>query len=90
MPLDGIWMRAPYLHNGSVPTIEALLVSPKNRPVKFKRGCDTFDSKAIGFTCSEGFEFDTSLKGNSNSGHDYGTSLSIEDKTVLIEYIKSL
>jgi 16S rRNA (cytosine1402-N4)-methyltransferase len=37
MPLDGIWLRAPYLHNGSVPTLRALL-SPSTRPVTFRRG----------------------------------------------------
>ena len=25
MPLDGLWLRAPYLHNGSVPTLRDLL-----------------------------------------------------------------
>ncbi len=32
MPLDGVWLRAPYLHNGSVPTLRDLLNAPEQRP----------------------------------------------------------
>jgi hypothetical protein len=42
-PLDGIWARAPYLHNGSVPTLWDLLLDPAERPVSFYRGYDVFD-----------------------------------------------
>ena len=35
-PLDGIWATAPYLHNGSVPTLHALLAS-SSRPARFTR-----------------------------------------------------
>lgn len=48
VPLDGIWLRAPYLHNGSVPTLEALL-SPETRPSEFYRGCDLYDTQGVGF-----------------------------------------
>ena len=34
-PLDGIWARAPYLHNGSVPSLAALLQPPAERPKTF-------------------------------------------------------
>ncbi len=46
MPLDGVWLRAPYLHNGSVPTIRDLLEKPENRPSVFWRGYDVYDYKA--------------------------------------------
>ena len=42
MPLDGVWLRAPYLHNGSVPTLRALLF-PEERPAVFYRGYDVYD-----------------------------------------------
>lgn len=90
MPLDGIWMRAPYLHNGAVPTLADLLEPPENRPDTFVRGCTDFDPATVGFVCSDGFTFDTSLKGNSKDGHLYGTDLPEADKAALLEYLKSL
>jgi hypothetical protein len=48
-PLDGIWLRAPYLHNGSVPTLAALLAPPAERPAAFLRGYDVYDPQAMGF-----------------------------------------
>jgi len=97
MPLDGIWLRAPYLHNGSVPTLRDLLKTPENRPKLFYRGNDVFDQENVGFVSNiaqEGdkkfFKFDTSVPGNSNAGHLYGTKLSSEDKNALVEYLKKL
>ena len=97
MPLDGNWLRAPYLHNGSVPTMRDLLEPPDKRPKEFYRGYNVFDQKNVGFVsniASEGnqqfFRFDTSLPGNSNSGHVYGTNLSAEDKDALVEFMKRL
>jgi mono/diheme cytochrome c family protein len=97
MPLDGIWLRSPYLHNGSVPTLRDLLEVPSKRPKVFYRGYDVFDQKNVGFVsnlASEGnkqyFKFDTTLPGNSNSGHLYGTELSPEQKEALVEYMKQL
>lgn len=97
MPLDGIWLRAPYLHNGSVPTLRDLLETPDKRPKEFYRGYDVFDQKNVGFVynvAAEGgrgfFRYDTTLPGNSNSGHLYGTDLSAEDKDALVEYMKKL
>jgi hypothetical protein len=49
MPLDGIWLRAPYLHNGSVPTLWALLQPPALRPKAFLRGYDVYDPVDVGF-----------------------------------------
>lgn len=73
LPLDGIWARAPYLHNGSVPTLAALLT--KDRPATFYRGNITFDEKNVGFTWDKATRpqaaiFDTSKSGNANTGHD--------------------
>ena len=48
-PLDGIWLRGPYLHNGSVPTLRDLLDAPERRPAVFYRGYDVFDQVKVGF-----------------------------------------
>lgn len=97
MPLDGIWLRSPYLHNGSVPTLRDLLEAPDNRPQVFYRGYDVFDQENVGFISTvvqeKGtpyFKFDTTVPGNSNRGHLYGTNLSSEDKAALVEYLKTL
>ena len=99
-PLDGIWARAPYLHNGSVPTIYDLLLTQDKRPKKFFIGHGVVDEEKLGIRTDvdlvEGrnsFEFDTSLPGNSNSGHvgkAYGTELSDEEKKDIVEYMKTL
>jgi len=83
----GIWARAPYLHNGSVPTLGQLLC-PQARPKKFLRGVLFYDEALVGFewavTPRERYsphetqlvkEYDTSVFGFSNSGHPYGSSL---------------
>jgi mono/diheme cytochrome c family protein len=99
MPLDGIWLRAPYLHNGSVPTLKDLLEPSSKRPQTFYRGYDVYDWERVGFISSvaeEGarkyFKFDTTIPGNSNKGHEgqrYGTELLPEEKAALIEYLKT-
>jgi len=48
-PLDGLWLRAPYLHNGSVPTLADLLEARERRPVEFVRGLDIIDHARGGF-----------------------------------------
>jgi len=95
-PLDGIWLRGPYLHNGSVPTLRDLLEPPEQRPTLFYRGNDVFDRKRIGFVSdvasADGQTFtryDTSVPGNSNSGHEYGTGLSDAEKQSIVEYMKT-
>jgi mono/diheme cytochrome c family protein len=97
MPLDGIWLRAPYLHNGSVPTLRDLLEPPDKRPKEFYRGYDVFDQKNVGFVSNvpaEGnhqfFRYDTMQPGNNSGGHVYGTDLSAEEKDALVEYMKKL
>lgn len=90
MPLDGIWARAPYLHNGSIPDLAALLDPPEKRPTSFQRGCGLYDPVRAGYACTQGFTFDTTLIGNSNAGHLYGTDLPDADKSALLAYLKSL
>lgn len=98
LPLDGVWLRSPYLHNGSVPTMTDLLNPPQDRPQTFYRGNPLYDPDHLGFvadaptskTGDEYFKFDTTLSGNDNVGHLYGTDLPNNDKQALIEYLKTL
>jgi mono/diheme cytochrome c family protein len=96
MPLDGVWLRAPYLHNGSVPTLRLLLEPPEKRPGVFFRGYDVYDYAGAGFVFSgpeaeqRGFRFDTSARGNSNAGHTWGTTLPQKQKDELLEFLKTL
>ena len=95
-PLDGVWLRAPYLHNGSVPTLRDLLNPPEQRPKQFHRGYDLYDRENVGFVTSGpeaeriGFLLDTRERGNGNGGHLWGTDLPDEDKLALLEYLKTL
>jgi hypothetical protein len=88
--LNGVWARSPYLHNGSIRTMHELLTSPDHRPKTFHRGSRVFDEKEMGYTDDGTYVFDTAGSGNSNSGHDYGTKLSDNEKRDLIEYLKTL
>jgi hypothetical protein len=99
--LEGAWLRAPYLHNGSVPTLRDLLEPPDKRPVSFCRGGDVYDWKKLGYlsapvmvngteACPGQFLYKTSVPGNSNKGHFYGTTLSNADKDALVEFMKTL
>jgi len=95
-PLDGIWLRAPYLHNGSVPTLRDLLEPASERPKTFYRGDDVYDPVRVGFVSNVRdenghtyFLYDTSLPGNGNSGHEYGTQLPTADKLAILEYMKT-
>ena len=49
LPLDGLWLRGPYLHNGSVPTVRDLLEPASLRPKGFWRGNDVIDPARLGF-----------------------------------------
>ena len=99
MPLDGIWLRAPYLHNGSVPTLRDLLEPAAGRPPVFYRGYDVYDPVNVGFVASvpeEGarkyFKYDVKVPGNGNKGHEgkrFGTELSTGEKEALTEYLKT-
>lgn len=91
-PLNGIWATAPYLHNGSVPTLWQLLQEPDQRIKTFNVGNREFDPKDVGFESASGpYLFDCELPGNSNEGHAFGTKeLTNEQKRDLIEYLKTL
>ena len=94
--LDGIWLRAPYLHNGSVPSLVDLLEPVENRPKQFHRGYDVYDKEKVGFVSYGpdaerfGWKVDVGVPGNSNSGHLWGTTLTAEEKRSLVEFMKTL
>jgi len=94
--LDGIWLRAPYLHNGSVPTLHDLLEPAASRPTLFWRGYDVYDPERVGFVTQGaaaeriGSRHEVAAKGGANVGHTFGTDLSAPDKRALIEYLKTL
>ena len=88
--LGGVWARSPYLHNGSIRTLDELLTAPNDRSKTFRRGSQRYDPTALGYTDEGAYLFDTSTPGNSNSGHDYGTDLAPTAKAELMEYLKLL
>jgi hypothetical protein len=101
-PLDGVWATPPYLHNGSVPNIYALLSPVSERPAKFWLGNREYDPVNVGYRFDKidgGFEFDTSVRGNHNTGHEFndgkgegiiGPKLTPQERRALVEYIKTL
>jgi hypothetical protein len=99
MPLDGVWLRAPYLHNGSVPTLRDLFEPSARRPASFYRGYDVYDPIKVGFVTSVAeengtkyFKYETKVPGNGNGGHEgkrFGTELSEDEKEALVEYLKT-
>jgi len=94
--LDGIWLRAPYLHNGSVPTLRDLLNPVGKRPQFFYRGYDLYDPVSVGFVTQGdeakrvGTPYDVHWRSNGNQGHEFGVKLPQADKDALIEYLKTL
>lgn len=96
-PLTGIWATPPYLHNGSVPNLKEILLPAAQRSKTFHLGTREYDPAVGGykdmaeFDGKPSFTFDTALPGNSNAGHEYGTTeLNDEQRKELLEYIKSL
>jgi len=92
-PLNGIAFTAPYLHNGSVPTLYDLLLPADQRPKTFYVGSYKFDTAKVGYSTereTQSVLLDTAAKGNGNSGHVYGTNLSESDRLALVEYMKTL
>lgn len=87
-PLAGVWATAPYLHNGSVPTVYQLLSPDEAGDAAADRRCDVFyvglrgyDPKHLGLPATENCgksgsseEFDTSEAGNANTGHWFRNS----------------
>lgn len=96
-PLDGIWITAPYLHNGSVPDLQTLLNS-KERPVFWSRDFDNpeYDYDNLGWKYAslpaprEKVAYNTTLPGYGNYGHTYGDNLSRRERRAIIEYLKTL
>lgn len=102
-PLDGVWATAPFLHNGSVPTIYDLLSPPAERPTRFWLGTYEYDPKHLGYVSREtrrGTHFDASIPGNLNTGHAFsddstvvgriGRALTREERLAIIEYLKAM
>ncbi|MEG3148040.1 di-heme-cytochrome C peroxidase [Sphingomonas sp. RT2P30] len=95
--LKGIWAAAPYLHNGSVPTLADLLKPAAARPVTFSVG-RYFDKASVGLAADQhGSSYSRTTtgceardSGNSRCGHDFGTTLPDADKRALLEYLKTL
>ncbi|GAB1257054.1 (7S,10S)-hydroperoxide diol synthase [Aurantivibrio plasticivorans] len=96
-PLTGIWATAPYLHNGSVPNLHALLQHPDDRPSRFWVGSRKIDTVNVGLVSHEGLEQfqvrdenNRIIPGNSNAGHDMASGLTEEQKLALLEFLKTL
>src|SRR5262249_26614005 len=95
--LQGIWAAAPYLHNGSVPTLAELLKPPAQRTSQFNLG-SKYEVEKVGLAATQGDSSTTRSvtdcndlnSGNSRCGHDFGTALSDQDKKALLEYLKTL
>ncbi len=117
-PLVGVWASAPYFHNGSVPTITAVLNS-KERPEIWSRNCSdphAYDLELVGLqyapmsrsdyeaSAAKAAEadpkskasidhrsiYDTQGFGHANTGHTFGDNLSDEERSAVIEFLKSL
>jgi len=95
-PLDGIWASAPYLHNGSVPTLFELLKSDERNTYWRRTAESTYDELNVGwkYTIETGytdrFTYDTTQKGYGNGGHTFGDGLTEEERMALLEYLKTL
>ncbi len=101
-PLSGIWATPPYLHNGSVPTLYDLLLPAGERPQTFYLGHMRYDAKKLGYEGAKfkgGFEYDTRVTGNSNTGHEFddrkapgviGPKLGDGERAALLEFLKTL
>ncbi|WP_298871196.1 di-heme-cytochrome C peroxidase [uncultured Bradyrhizobium sp.] len=100
-PLNGIWATPPYLHNGSVPNLYALLSPVSERPMKFYLGNREYDPDNAGYRTDKlegGFELDTRIRGNTNTGHEFnngkdgviGRLLTPEERRALVEFLKTM
>ena len=95
--LEGIWAAAPYLHNGSVPSLAELLTPPNKRVDTFEIG-PVYNRTTVGLARQQGdFSFtlrttgcDDVSSGVSHCGHDYGTALPEQETRALLEYLKTL
>lgn len=92
----GIWAAAPYLHNGSVPTLADLLKPANERPVSFAVG-PVYDVVNLGMAANQPGSYTRTTTGcdqrnsdNSRCGHEFGTNLTPAQKRALLEYLKTL
>lgn len=96
-PLNGVWATAPYLHNGSVPSLYWMLSPAAERPKSFCMGGGRdYDPKQVGFAVVDGESCKTGqsrfstrasdgteMVGNSNAGHSFdGTPGPGKDGTI--------
>lgn len=95
-PLDGIWITAPYLHNGAVPTLDAVLNS-KERPTYWSRDFNKpeydYEKNGWKYVASPSAEqgvYNTTLPGYGNYGHYFGDKLSKTERKAVVEYLKTL
>ncbi|MEX2643524.1 MAG: di-heme-cytochrome C peroxidase [Acetobacterales bacterium] len=102
-PLNGVWATAPFLHNGSVPSLYDLLTPAAERPKTFCLGNLEFDPEKVGYdpSCRRGTtKIDTAVKGNWNAGHSFedgprrngviGPTLTHADRMAIVEFLKTL
>ncbi len=95
--LDGIWLRAPYLHNGSVPSLRDLLEPAAqtaqgvlSRLRRLRPGQGGFRHRRRRGASASARRLDVTQKANGNQGHEFGTTLSAGEKDALVEYLKTL
>ncbi len=126
-PLNGVWATPPFLHNGSVPNLYALLSPASERPPRFYLGRREYDPVCMGYQLTArpaprdrpdlrclgdradpepgrfdgGFRFDTAVRGNRNTGHEFngdgtptgngviGRRLEPAERLALIEFLKT-
>ncbi|MBV6826525.1 di-heme-cytochrome C peroxidase [Pseudomonas sp. PD9R] len=102
-PLAGVWATAPFLHNGSVPSLYQLLSPQDERSTTFYKGTFEYDPRHLGYRTeafTNGFLFDTRTTGNHNSGHEFragklgngviGRLLQPQERWALLEYLNVL
>ena len=102
-PLQGVWATAPYLHNGSVPSLYQILLPAARRDAVFFTGGRQFDPRQVGFETTPfdgAFRFDTAIPGNWNRGHEFrdgprgngviGPGLTDQQRWEIVEYLKTL
>ncbi|HLT38015.1 MAG TPA: hypothetical protein VK034_17135, partial [Enhygromyxa sp.] len=104
-PLDGIWATAPFLHNGSVPSLELVLDSSR-RPSYWRRASYSstdYDQQQLGWrwievdhghdqaSASERVHiYDTTIFAHGNGGHTFGDHLTDAERAAVLEYLKTI
>ena len=104
-PLKGIWATAPYLHNGSVPTLWALMHSEQRPNIwQVSSQASDYDLEKVGLVYKELSEFpkdekntavisriyNTQVLGRGSRGHTFPDKLDESEKREVLEYLKTL